>query len=508
MLKLALLILMCLSCLLLCTTASAQTFTYADVNAAFDISSHDYTLITPDNLSLHPSWVAAQGIPADELAAQWREDGVLLVAVPVKGDGQITFSAVKNDESVRMFDLDQQSALARTNYRTAFSKNQVMQDEGYTFKNVDWVTAKNHGRFLKFNYKRVVDGKETNGYQYRTIRNGYTVVVDFSVSGRTVKSADRKLVDKIMNGFSFTVTMAKPATSVPAIILSGKPPLETNTGKFTISGTGEPGLKLTAVILRMSSPEPLIVEKTIGNSGKFSFNVKLPEEGVWLMTMTVNNGDVITEELVFNTTTYKKTLLPVNLTSDIPAVITGDTLTISGTTIGNVEVQCICGDNFAKTVKTNNSGKFTFKLDTKEAGEYDIVLVFAKRNFETRRYTYTANRIVTDEQFRDRCRKEAVKPAYNTLKSKLTGYTGRIMGYDLYVVDVIEDNGGYVIRMAMNKRSGNFVNVVLVQTDEMPDVEIGTKIKMYGRCVGELTVTLPDGTTETLPGFELLFFDK
>ena len=82
------------------------------------------------------------------------------------------------------------------------------------------------------------------------------------------------------------------------------------------------------------------------------------------------------------------------------------------------------------------------------------------------------------------------------------------MGYDLYVVDVIEDNGGYVIRMAMNKRSGNFVNVVLVQTDEMPDVEIGTKIKMYGRCVGELTVTLPDGTTETLPGFELLFFDK
>lgn len=505
--KFSLLILMLLSLLLVCSTASAQTFSYDEMNAAFDLPHQEYTILTPDNLGLHPSWVAAQGSTPEELSAQWREDGVLLVAVPLSGDGQIVISAVQNEDSVRMFDVDQQSSNARSNYRLSFSKNQVMQDEGYTFKSTDWKSSKTHGRFLVLKYTRTDDGKSYSGYQYRTVRNGYTIVVDYFVTGRSIKSSERKALDGIMESFTFTKVLEKPASSIPAIVMEDNPPLETNTGKFTVSGTGEPGLKLTAVILRMSSPEPIIVEKTVNKSGKFSFSVKLPEEGVWLMTMTVSNGDTVTEELVFNTTTYKKTLLPVNITSEIPAVIYGDTLTITGTTLSGVEVQCLCGLDYAKTVKTNSSGKFTFKLNTKEAGEYDIVLVFAKKNLSSRRYTYTVNRIVTDEQFRDRCRDEAVKPAYNTLRSKLTGYTGRIMVYKLYVTDIIEDDGGYLIRMAMNKKSSGYTNIVYVRTDTYPDLEIGSRHTTYGRCSGEVEVTLSDGSVETVPGFDLLFFD-
>jgi len=494
-------------CLMVCVPACAQTFYYNDFYAKITVPKKEYTLLTADNLDMHPVWVETQGSTPAELAESWREDGVLLTAVALNDDVNVVITAVKNDETIRLFDLDQQTTATRTSYKAAFTDNDVLQDEGYTFQSATWENDKEDGRFLVLKYKRALHGKSSAGYAYHTIRNGYAITIDYQVYDRNVKNADLKALESIMKTFEFSMKQAKPAASVPHIDLTDAPPTETNTGKFTVAGTCDPGLKLTGVILRMSSPEPILIEKTANNSGKFTMNITLPEEGVWLMTLTVQSGDVITEEIVFNTTTYQKTLLPVNFTSDIPAVIYDDQLTISGTTLQGVQVQCLSGLDYAKMVKVNSTGKFSFKLPTTEAGEYDITLVFSKKNLDTRRYTFTVNRVVTDEQQQDRWRDDAVKPAYTTLTSKLEGYTGRVMGYDLYLVEAMPDENGYLLRMAMTKNSKSYKSIVYVRADELPAVEIGGKVKMYGECIGSLEVTLSDGTTESCPAFALLFWD-
>lgn len=495
-----------LVCLFCFTSASAQSFAFEDASLQFQLSDRAYSLITPDNLHLHPEWVSRQGCTQEELAAQWKTDGVLVCAVTLKDDLHITVSAVKDDQSVRIFDVDQQTTETRNNYKTSYAKNKILQDEGYTFQSAEWKNT-DSGRFLLVKYKQEQDGETASGYMYRTVRNGYQVTIDYRVTGRNVKKADLSTLEDILDTVSFTAVLDKPATSVPSIVLTSVPPEETNSNKFTVAGTCDPGLKLTGVLLRMSSPDPIIITDTANKSGKFSMDVKLPEEGVWLMTLTVQSGDIVTEEIVFTTTTYKKTLLPVNLTTTIPAVTYDDKLVISGTTLQGVSVQCLSGLDFAKTITVNGTQKFTFNLDTSEPGEYDITLVFSKRKLDTRRFTFTVTRIVTEEQQREKWREEAVKPAYNTLNSKLKGYTGRTMGYSLYVVDYWQREDDWIIRMAMTKKNSGYSNIVYVISPEEPVFDRDTQQMMYGECIGSLDVMLPDGTVETCPAFDLLFWD-
>ena len=86
-------------------------------------------------------------------------------------------------------------------------------------------------------------------------------------------------------------------------------------------------------------------------------------------------------------------------------------------------------------------------------------------------------------------REEAVQPAYSTLTDKLSGYTGRIMGYTLYVVSYEQSSDGqWIIEMAMDKKSGTYRNIVIVTTTEEPQLILDSEVKMYGRCTGSYTV--------------------
>ena len=77
--RLALLITVLL-CVLLCVCAQAETLTFSDICATLTVAESDYILLTPDNLSLHEEWVAAEGTTVEALQAEWQEEGVLLVA--------------------------------------------------------------------------------------------------------------------------------------------------------------------------------------------------------------------------------------------------------------------------------------------------------------------------------------------------------------------------------------------------------------------------------------------
>lgn len=494
--------------LLLCGGAFAQNYTFDALHASCTISD-SYILLTPDNLEEHPEWLANQGTTVEELKAAWSEDGVLLEAWNGNGDVRIRISAVQDDQAALYYDLDQQETKARTAFRTGHTNGTLYASDGITYTGASWKRISDAaGRFLTLTYKQTTGGNTYYGLMRRTVRNGYTVTVDYRVSGRKIKNADKNALVDIMTTWKFNQTGTAPSEVTGALVFISMPPAETNTGSFTVEGTCGAGLQVIGVVMRMTATEPIRVEATASKSGKFSLDVKLTEEGIYLMTVSVLNGDDVVAEKVFDTTTYQKNLLPVNLDSPLPTDLTSSKTVISGKTLRNTTVQCIVGD-YRKQVRTNASGKFSFTLDTADAGNYELVLSFQKKGYSDRRFTQTMNRTITEEEQRAQWKSDAVKPAYSTLTKKLTGYTGRIMGYSLYVVrmDQAED-GTWEVLMAMDQKKGAYRNMVVVTTAEEPSsLVIGTQVKMYGRCTGSYVYQNEDGTTENLPCFELLFWD-
>jgi len=498
--------------LLTATSACAETLTFDAIHAACDIPD-SYILLTPGNLDRHEEWIANRGTTKDALLNEWEERGVLAQAWSTEGDVCLEISAAQDDLAQQYYDIDQQTKQIRSSYRSLHLKGEEFKAQGYTYQSAEWKKNSDYGRFLILKYKREIGGETMRGYARRTIRNGYTITLDYQVYGRGLKNADNSALNNIMKTWRFTQVLSKPAEVASKVVFTSTPPTETNTGEFTVAGTCDPGMHLVGVIMRMSSPDPILLEATAGKTGKFSMDVQLPEEGVWLMTMTVENGDVVTEDVVFDTTTYQKTLLPVNFDEDVPlrfdvneaSALPGDELVISGKTIRNVKIQCIVegAATYNKQVTTNNSGKFSFKINTKAEGTYNVTVVFQKKNYDTRRFTTAAIRTLTEADVRAQIKEEAVKPAYSTLKSKLKGYTGRIMRYDLYVMSVEQSGDQWIIQMAMNRsKSGKYSNIVYVMTKEEPNFSVDSQHRMYGTCTGAYQVE-----NKTYPCFDLLFWE-
>lgn len=509
------LLVLLLAVLCLCGTACAEstTLTFDNIYATCQID-HDYILITPANMNAHPDWIASRGMAVEELQADFEERHVLAQAWSKTGDVCIEFTAVQDALAQSYFDIDQQTAATRSAYRKQHLNGAQFKSEGYSYSEAEWKNYANAGRFLQLKYKREINGESYRGFARRTIRNGYTITVDYKVFGRNLKSTDSSKLNAIIKTWKFAQELTKPLDVVGKILVEELPPAETDTGKFTVKGSCDPGLHFTAVLMRMSSPDPVVMETTATNKGTFALEVQLPSTGVWLMTLTVDHQGTVTEEIVFDTTTYQKGLLainfdegvPVDFDSAEPSAIDGGTMVISGTTIRNVKVQCLVDDFYDKQVTTNGTGKFSFKVPTSEEGDYHITLTFQKKNYTTRRFTATANRTMTEKDRQDAYREEACKPAYTTLKDKIKGYTGRIMGYELYMVDKTrQEDGTWLIGMGMRtstKTKSGYRDIVYITAAEEPTFAVGSKQKMYGQCIGEIKV---DG--KNYPAFALLFWD-
>lgn len=513
MMKKFLLALLAALCILGVACAGAETLTFDAISATCEIDD-DYILITADNMSAHPDWIANRGSTLEALLADFEARGVLAQAWSKADDVCIEFTAVKDSLANEYFDIDQQSTATRSSYRKQHLNGAQFKSEGYSYSSAEWKNYTKGGRFLMLKYTRSYGGESYKGFARRTIRNGYTITVDYKVYGRNLKNADNNKLTEILKTWKFTTVKGKPLDVVNKVVFTEFPPMETNTGKFSVEGTCDPGLHFTGVLMRMSSPDPIVIEADATAKGKFSMDVELPEEGVWLMTLTVDNQGTVTEEIVFDTTTYQAKLLPVNFDEDMPidfevaeaSEINSNTLVISGKTMRNVKIQCIVGDSYDKQVTTNANGTFSFKIDTSKEGNYNITVVFQKKNYTTRRFTAMGSRVLTEEDVKANYREEAVKPAYSTLTDKIKGYTGRIMGYNLYLVSKTEqEDGKWLVQMGMRtstKTKSGYRDIVYIIAEEEPTFEVGSKQKMYGKCTGEMEVEGKD-----YPAFELLFWD-
>ncbi len=502
----ALLFVLCL----LPAAALADTFTFADLGASCEISGEKYTIITPENVAAKEAWLTNQKKTAEEVQADFAARGVLLQAWSAEGDVCLELTAVQDQYAAQYYDVNKVSEEERRTYRLGHSSDKTgeWRAQGYDYSSAKWQNYKNGGRFLKLEYTRTNNGQSYRGVARKTIRNGWHIHLDYQVYGRTLKTSDESALETVMKTWKFFEVTSRPTTGTMAakVIFTSTPPQETNTGKFTLSGTGSSGLKIVTVLMRMSASGADRVETEIDSKGKFSMDVQLPREGYWQMTYMVMNGEEVIEEGHFDPITYDKDLLTVSLNAELPKTLalTGDKLVISGTTMKQTKVQCIVdGRNYSKAITTNNSGGFSFTIDTSAEGLYNITLVFQKKGYSTRRFTCEAKRTFTEADQRDAVRSSAVKPSYTNLKNKINTYMGKYMVYTLNIQSISQTTTGYLTFAGMSKtKDGTYKDIVVIRSSDLPDFTADSSARVYLKCIGTYDVVGDDGTN-TYPYFDL-----
>ena len=500
-----------LAVLALCLAqASADTTVPLEPVSGSVVFNGNYIVVTPGTLSEHQELLSALGTTQEQAQADWTARGVLAQAWTADRSICVEITAVQDDEAKQYYDLDQQSSKVRAEYRSMHLKDVRYNNEIYDVKTADWKLQAKGGRFLILKYKALRDGVFRWGYERKTVRNGYTVSLDYQVlTDRALRETDARALNVIANTVTFE-KMGEAITETSAMVhFTEEPPTETNSDTFTVSGNAVPGAHVIAVLMRMSSSNVVRLETDANKKGDFKIKVRLPEEGVWVLSTTFDVGETTVAEHAFQATTYSKSLLPVVLDQPIPEEIGSDELVISGVTSKAVTVQCIVDNgtsNYTKQIRTNGSGRFNFKVPTSINGTYQIVLAFAKKGLNDRRFSYTATRVVSEADIQKRVRDEAIKPAYSVLTAKLAGYTGKTMTYNVYITEVTQLGEEWIIRAAMNNSAKGYSNPIVIVAGENPGFTIGSQHRFYGTCTGAYQIQSEEGN-DGLPSFDLLFWE-
>lgn len=488
---------------LVCMPAIAETYVFDDLYASMEVPD-TYTVLTPQTLASREAWLQSHGTTLSAATEDFEARGVLLQAWNEEGDACFELRARQDETTQLIFDVNEQSQQVRGQYRTShYPDNEY---PGYDFSASEWKNTAN-GRFLVLRYTRREGGEVLyRGFMRRTIRNGYEIDFDMQVRGRNVTNKDNNNLNNIWETFRFIEVQPLPPAAAAKINIDEIPPEETNEQTFTLSGTAAEGAKLSAVTMGLSYPDPILNEVTVGKNGKFSMDIRLPREGVFLVTLT---GEYQGEEVVefAYPVTYQRTLLAVNFTSKPETVVTEDTVKIAGRGEPGSTIQVFVDSEQVMTKRVTTAGKFSIELDVNEEGQHEALLVFSKKGLADRRFTFNFSRKWTDGDMLKYLKQQAIAPTYAKLNSKIADYEGRIMGYRAYLTDVAQSGDDYILTMALSRKNGKYGNIILVATGEEPSFEVGQRVMMYGTCEG---MSLSTGTAEddaqeeSYPCFELL----
>jgi len=484
-----------LAMLLLALPAMAETHVFDSLFASVDIPE-TYITLTPDNVASFSDWLQKKGTTSEVVTNDMLARGVLLQCWSQEGDMCFELTATQSDAITNIFDVNEQSSSVRAQYRLGHYPNNLYLDQGFDFSSADWKNTDN-GRFLILRYTKNVNGQvDHHGLMRRTIRNGYEITFDMQVYGRAITNKDNTALNKIWESFKFIEVKPLPASASAKVNITEAPPKETNDASFSLAGTAAEGVKFTAVVMGLSYPDPMVSDVEVGASGKFDLPIKLPKEGVFMVTVTADYNGEDVMELAYPVT-YQRTLLTINVTTTVPEQVTSDTFTILGTSTPGATIQIFVNDVEVDHKKVTAAGKFKIDLDTKEEGSYAVVLAFNKPGLADRRLNYTFTRSWSENDMVSQLKSEAISPSYNTLVNKITGYDGRIMGYKCYVVNITQAGSDWIIKMALTKKASGYSGLILVTTSEAPTVTPDSRVMMYGRCVG---MSVPSDEADTSAG--------
>lgn len=488
--------------------AEGETYTFEDIHATVQLPSGQYdTILSLDNLDTQNDFLAENGLTADTAKVQFKAEGILLKAYDRQNGRIFILSAQKDDEAEQYFNINEQTKEVRAGYRTRHAAGEYYRSQGYAYKSVEWKNFKGVGRWLMLKYDLKKDGDiDHRGFQRRTIYNGYTITFDMQVEGkRALAPADNTALNKIFDTFAFTQTEALPELPV-MFIEKNTAPAETSEPTFTMSGQTAPEAKLTAVIGSFSTAKTQIIEATAKKSGAYSFEVTLPNEDMYFMTLTVQSEGKKTLEKQY-AITYRKGLMKVTMTSTPPEVLEKDTVRIAGTAEKGTEARLdVNGKTTVK--KIGAKGTFAFIVDTFAEGTYEFNLVFTKKGYEPRTFTYKGERKLTDEARTARITNGAQTPGYKKLTHNIDRYDGKVLTFDGYLVSSEKKNDEWIMLFALHKTDETFDNYFVLVSDKEPKVATGSMVKIYGTLVGMNSVRDTKGTEREYPKLQLHIIEQ
>ena len=523
----SLLLLLVLLLTAFCACAVAETeYPLEAVSGRMSFDEGTFIVLTPGTLSEHPDLLQAIGKTADELRAEMESRGVLYQAWSKDQNTCVEVILAQDELSAKYFDTESRTRAERADYQ----KEVVAEYKQNNYSVFD-AKLKNHGKsgnYVEFEYLYKSDSGEHRGYIRQIVRNGYTLTVDYQAYKRKPRKSDEDRIRHIVNTIVIeqaavvqteisagegtpesTADPSIPAGAANTLSVTVQPPEKTNTGVFTVEGTAYPGSEVIVVAMRWSG-SAYRFPATAGNNGKFSSKVTLPDEGLYQVTVNMCINNTTVADAVLNSVTFNKSVLPYSLDAEIPETLTSDELVISGTTEKNVEIQCLVNRGATnipiKSVKTNGTGKFRFKVPTAVEGEYDITLVFSKKNLSTERFTKKATRTFTEADNKAIVSNDAKKVNYNTLVKKIDTYYGQTLVFDVYVTDVKQVGDQWMITAAQKLNRKKYSNYLIYMADEDPGLITESKVKIYGTCTGPYEIQSEEGTV-SYPGFDYLFFE-
>lgn len=518
-----------------CAYAADTEYSLGDgISGKVSLSEDTFIILTPDNLSGHPDTLTELGTTAEALQKDMTDRGVILQAWTKDKDKKtcIEISVVQDEDSARYYDLETASNAVRRQYLKDLLAR--YRDQGYTVSESEIKLHAKSGHFMVFNYVYRDEEGDHRGVMRKAVRNGYSLIVDYKVYGRRPSRTDRDKGRKIINAIvidkkdpvpaaasvtQYNIGEETSAVSGSASVPSGAdgmlnvtvlPPEQTNDGIFTIEGTAYPGSEVIVVAMSMSG-KPEKFSATATKAGNFKAKVKLSNEGIYNIgiNMYIDNNKV--SDKILPSVTYKKTLLPVQWDTEVPEQIDTDELVISGVTVKNVTVQCLASNGgnttYDHTVKTNGTGKFKFKIPTTVEADYDITVVFSKKNLNTERRTFTTTRIPSAQATQAKTASKAIHPAYNLLTKKINTYINKTMVYTVYIVRVDKSGDEWLITAALKLSKGNYSQFLNYCTSEDPGLTPGAKVKIYGVCKGTFLTPSEEDSSEGYPDFDLLYIE-
>ncbi len=448
-------------------------------------------ILTPDNLKDNGPFILSRGGTIEQWEEEFKTKGIMLRAYDDSNKRMLVITGLQDEDARRFGDIDLQTAATRADYRREHQGDGSFANLGYRVESAEWKNFKNVGRFLMIKYSFREDGEVLHrGFARKAVKNGLTVMVDMQVFGRTLKAGDNTALNKVFDSLTLTGNVGEGVSMPVFLNESSTAPLETNKSSFTMKGMTRSGAKLTATVQSFSGT-PANYTTEADAKGNYSLMIDLPGEGVYLLRLEVASEGLETLEKNYSIN-YGRTLLPVTFTGQLPEVLTQDKYTISGETEPGTEVQLIVNSQ-SVSKKSNNQGKFSFNVNTKEDGIYTVRLSLQKKGFNVRTFDFTATKGADTPGTEDSMtspdgstdtsagnRGEALSPSYTDLIAKAESYDGKLLTYDGFITEVQQQAGEYVISMALREGPTGYADTVIAAAENNPGYALGSKVRVYG----------------------------
>ena len=186
--------------MLVCAGASAANTEYSlgdGISGRVSMNEDTYIILTPDNLSGFQDRLAELGKTEEELREDFKSRGVVLQAWTRDNEKKktcIEISVIQDEDSAQYYDLENTTNAVRRQYLNSLLSR--YKSEGYTVSESEIKLHAKSGHFMVFTYK---DSDGQRGILRKTVRNGYSLIVDYRVYGRKPSRTDSDKGRKIIN---------------------------------------------------------------------------------------------------------------------------------------------------------------------------------------------------------------------------------------------------------------------------------------------------------------------